>query len=84
MPDPTHQIAPTAVTVRQLQGGGYMVASRTTDGAWWHVVDQTCSCPAGRMERRCRHLRAVAEYCAEQNRRMARPTAPPHTSALVD
>lgn len=75
---------PPEATVRQLKAGGYVVASRSTTGAWWLVWEQDCSCPAGRAGQRCWHLRAVADFCAEQDRRHRRPPAPPNISALVD
>lgn len=69
--------------VRELKGGGYIVESVSVPGAWRLVMGKTCSCPAAKA-RTCRHRRAVAEYCAEINRRLARPVAPVNESALCD
>lgn len=69
--------------VRQLLGGGYVVASLSVPGAWRLVDGKTCTCPAGKA-RTCRHRRAVARFCAEQDRQHARPTAPANVAALCD
>lgn len=69
--------------VRQLLGGGYVVASKSVPGAWRLVFGNTCTCPAGKA-RTCRHRRLVAEFCREQDRQHARPTAPAHVAALCD
>lgn len=69
--------------VRQLLGGGYVVASLSVPGAWRLVMGNTCTCPAAKA-RTCRHRRAVTAFCAEQDRLHARPTAPPHVAALCD
>lgn len=69
--------------VRQVKSGGYIVASLSVPGAWRYVEGRSCSCPAGKA-RTCRHRRAVAEFCAGQNREHNRPVAPPHVAALCD
>lgn len=71
------------VTVHQVQGVGYIVASLSVPGAWRLVRGRDCSCPAGTAST-CRHRRAVAEFCAAQDRRLARPAAQVNVSALVD
>lgn len=76
--------------VRQLVGGGYVVQSRTTPGAWWlvevhHTVRQapaTCTCPAE--VARCHHVRQVENYCRLTDAMHARSTPAPNISALVD
>lgn len=82
----TRQAAPTVAayepgTVLQVPGVGYMVASRSTPGAWWLVRQNTCTCPA---TRRCWHMRQVDAHAAAENKRLARPVAPVNISALVD
>lgn len=67
--------------VVKVEGRGYFVKSRSTEGAWWHVVGSDCSCPA--TTRNCWHVRRTYEY----EKRMGpppRPIAPPNVSALVD
>lgn len=71
----------TAV-VRELVGGDFVVRSRTTDGAWWLVTGDACSCPA--TVKNCWHRRQVDVLLLERNRKHVRPTAPPNVSALVD
>lgn len=61
-------------TVLEVHGVGYMVASRTTSGAWWLVRQGTCTCPA--TTARCHHMNRVDVYAAEQNKAHARPVAP--------
>jgi hypothetical protein len=75
--------------VRQLVGGGYMVASRSTPGAWWLVnvsnhaaLAWDCTCPAGTP--RCWHVRQVEAVGRLQSALDRRPTPPPNVSALVD
>lgn len=69
--------------VYQVQGVGYIVESLSTPGAWRLVRGGECSCPAGKACS-CRHRRAVAVFCAAQDRRYARPVVPVNVSALVD
>jgi hypothetical protein len=74
--------------VRPLVGGGYVVRSRTTAGAWWLVEgwsaigESPCSCPAN--THRCWHVRQVEAWCRLQDRMARRDTPPPNVSALVD
>lgn len=78
--------------VRQLVGGGYMVASRTTKGAWWWVdltrllltttQPRACTCPADTP--RCWHVRQVLAYTRLQDALNTRPTPPPNVAGLVD
>ncbi len=68
--------------VRPLVGGDYVVASRSTPGAWWLVRDYTCSCPATTPT--CFHLRQVAAFCRAIDANHVRPAMPPNISALVD
>lgn len=63
---------------------GYFVQSRTTEGVWYLVHGDTCSCRAGQDGHRCWHLRQVEAFCRELNRKHARPVAPVNVSALVD
>lgn len=73
--------------VRPLQGGGYVVASRTVKGAHW-LVDpsaperERCTCPAEVPT--CHHQRLVAAWCRLQDSMRARPTPAPNIGALVD
>ncbi len=69
--------------VKTLAGGDYVVASRSTAGAWWLVewsAKPTCTCPAS--VPRCWHVRQVERFC--QLTDAARPTPPPNISALVE
>lgn len=70
--------------VRQAPGLGYFVKSRTSEGVWWLVAGNTCSCHAGRAERHCWHLTQVEAFCRALNVKHARPAAPANISALVD
>lgn len=45
--------------------GGALVASRSLPGAWWHVSDDGCPCPA--TIERCFHVRAVETYVRQTN-----------------
>lgn len=73
----------TTGDVYEIVGGGYMVRSKSVEGAWRLVRGNTCTCPAG-TRRSCRHRRLVDEHCRAINAKHARPVAPPHISALVD
>lgn len=86
---------PTVVKITEAPGSGlWLVASRSTSGAYWLVrlgTSPGCTCPYGRTipdveefaARPCRHHKEAA---AEERRRQPppRPTAPPNVSALVD
>lgn len=78
--DVVHQPA-QPMAVRELLGGGYVVASETRRGVWY-LVDQGagadpslpgCSCPSTLTM--CKHLRRVAELCRAKDDRLnaARP-----------
>lgn len=68
--------------VLPLQTGGYMVASRTTEGAYWLVWVNTCSCPARVPQ--CWHQRQVAAYVRGLDALRRRPAAPVNVSLMVD
>lgn len=76
--------------VRMGHAGGYFVRSASTPGAWWFVWGVECSCPAGQRAvdtgspKRCRHLRAVVEFAAEQNRKNERLRPPVNVAAAID
>lgn len=71
--------------VLKVQGVGYIVPSRSVEGALWLVEGADCSCPAGRNGApNCWHRRRVAELVREENERHARPSAPPNVAALCD
>lgn len=70
--------------VTHAVGVGYFVQSRTSDGVWYLVRGDECTCRAGQDGHRCWHVRHVAAFCARINAEQARPTAPANVSALVD
>lgn len=71
--------------VAHVPGLGYIVRSASHPGTYRLVCGKTCTCPAAENgARTCRHRRAVAEFCASENAKYARPVAPPHIAALVD
>lgn len=61
---------------------GFMVRSKSVDGAWRLVSGDSCSCPA--RVRICRHRQLVDAHLLERNRKNARPTAPANVAALCD
>lgn len=66
--------------VKQAQGLGYFVKSRSTEGAWWLVAGRTCSCPAGQAGReRCWHRSQVEAFCRKLDAELDadRPPAKP-------
>lgn len=69
--------------VFEMVGGGYMVRSKSVEGAWRLVFGRSCSCPAGG-RRSCRHRRLVEVHCRRIDEQFARPAAPVNVSALVD
>lgn len=76
-------VEPDLNSVSQVVGGGYVVPSKSTPGAYRLVWGQECSCPhTGRGV--CRHRRLVAAYVAQQDRLRARPAARPNVSLMVD
>ncbi len=79
---PATSIPHTPDAVLELKVGGYMVASRSTAGAWWIVFGPTCSCPA--TIARCHHQRMVSRYVAAQDAKNRRPPAPVNVSLMVD
>lgn len=68
--------------VVKAQNVGYYVRSRTTDGAWWLVDADGCSCPA--VTASCFHVRAVSALCAAEDAKYRRPVAPVHVAAMCD
>lgn len=71
--------------VLEARTGGYLVKSRSTEGAWWLVFGSTCSCPAGQKGmKRCWHRAQVQAFCRALDLPLARPAAPANISALVD
>lgn len=70
--------------VLEAKTGGYLVKSRTATGVWWFVTGDSCSCHAGRDDKRCWHVSQVTAFCRALDKSMARPTPPPNISALVD
>lgn len=54
--------------------GGALVASRSIPGAWWHVSDDGCPCPA--TIERCFHVRQVETFVRTLDRSNRRPSAP--------
>lgn len=72
---PTDSVAPVV-------GGGYIVPSKSTPGAFRLVWGNECSCPATGPS--CRHRRLVAAHCAEQDRKARPARVPVNVSAMVD
>lgn len=70
-------------TVSQVVGGGYIVPSASTPGAFRLVWGVECSCPHTG-PRPCRHRRLVQQYCAAQDARRPRPQVPANVSLMVD
>lgn len=68
--------------VLKVPNVGYMVSSRSTEGAWWLVSGVECSCPAHTPN--CRHIREVAAFTRAEDAKFRRPVCAPHVSALVD
>ena len=58
-------------------GVGYFVQSKTTDGVWYLVNGEDCSCQAGKNGlARCWHRQMVDAFVRELNRKFARPRVP--------
>lgn len=76
-------VQPNPDSVTPVKGGGYVVPSKGTPGAYRLVWGQECSCPHTG-PRPCRHRRLVAAYCAEQDRALRPAPAPVNVSAMVD
>lgn len=70
-------------SVSQVVGGGYIVPSASTPGAFRLVWGTECSCPHTG-PRQCRHRRLVAAYVKAQDARRPRPSAPANISLMVD
>lgn len=68
--------------VIKAPGQGYLVRSRSTEGAWWFVVGNDCSCPAGRHGHLCWHIRQT--FAFEKLMATPRPSVPTNVSAMVD
>ncbi len=75
-------VTPDPQSVSVVQGGGYIVPSLGTPGAFRLVWGNECSCPA--TGRTCRHRKLVAAYCAALDTQRRRPSAPAAVSLLVD
>jgi hypothetical protein len=73
-------IDPNSVAV--AAGGGYIVASKSVDGAFRLVWGTECSCPAAGPT--CRHRKLVAAYVKAQDAARRRPSAPVNVSLMVD
>lgn len=76
----TAEVDPNSVSV--VKGGGYIVASKSTPGAFRLVWGNECSCPATGPT--CRHRKLVAAYCAAEDARNRRPAVPVARSLMVD
>ena len=61
---------------------GYFVKSRTTDGAWWLVSADGCTCPA--RTRSCWHIGRVLEKVRADEARNPLSVAKAHVNAMVD
>lgn len=68
--------------VSPVVGGGYVVTSKSVDGAFRLVWGNECSCPATGPS--CRHRKLVAAWCAQQDAKCRRPAAKVNVSAMVD
>lgn len=64
-------------------GTGYFVKSRTTDGAWWLVSGNACSCPHCVERPTCWHRKQVAAFCARIAAENPRPRADDSSAAVV-
>lgn len=76
-------VQPNPDSVAPVRGGGYIVPSASTPGAYRLVWGSECSCPHTG-PRPCRHRRLVAAYVNAEDAKYRRPVAPPNVSALVD
>lgn len=73
----------TPPVLAEVKGGGYMVASKSVEGAWRFVLGNGCSCPAGG-RRTCRHRQAVDAHLRALSAAHARPAGAVNPSLLVD
>ena len=69
-------------SVSKVVGGGYVVPSKSTPGAFRLVWGNECSCPATGPT--CRHRKLVAAYCAAEDARNRPARVPAATSLMVD
>ncbi len=69
-------------SVSKVVGGGYVVPSKSTPGAFRLVWGNECSCPATGPT--CRHRKLVAAYCAAEDARNRPAPVRPAISLLVD
>ena len=60
-------VTPDPNSVSVVKGGGYVVPSKSTPGAFRLVWGNECSCPATGPT--CRHRKLVAAYCAAEDAR---------------
>ncbi len=70
-------------SVSPVQGGGYVVPSKGTPGAYRLVWGNECSCPHTG-PRPCRHRRLVAAYCQAIDAASRKARRPVNVSLLVD
>lgn len=75
-------VTPNPESVSPVTGGGYVIPSKSTPGAFRLVWGNECSCPCTGPT--CRHRKLVAAYCAARDRATRRPSAPANISAMVD
>lgn len=68
--------------VSEVKGGGYVVASISTPGAFRLVWGDECSCPATGPS--CRHRKLVAAYVAKQDAARRPARVPAAVSLMVD
>lgn len=68
--------------VSPVVGGGYVVTSKSVDGAFRLVWGNECSCPATGPS--CRHRKLVAAYCAQQDAARRPARVPVNVSAMCD
>lgn len=71
---PTESVSPVV-------GGGYIVPSKSCP-TFRLVWGNECSCPATGPS--CRHRKLVAAWCAEQDAKRRRPSAPVSASLMCD
>jgi hypothetical protein len=75
-------VQPDPNSVSKVVGGGSIVASKSTPGAFRLVWGNECSCPATGPS--CRHRKLVAAYVAQQDAAARPPAAKVNVSAMVD
>jgi hypothetical protein len=68
--------------VAEIKGGGYIVVSKSVEGAFRLVWGNECSCPA--TGKSCRHRKLVSAYCAQQDAARRRPAGKVSASLMCD